>query len=341
LRGGTGLVAAAVVGGCLLGCAHPPPPKVVAPPAEPLHLSPLVDLAPAAALAWLIEVRPRSLFLDRRVAGAIAGMLPENRLLAFKGATGGVDPREIGDLVIAAYPSTVLWLVQQFVDPRRIEAAFKARVVTLEGRAEDAISSDPRSSITRLWGAGGTDRLDVAIFGVEAVGLEQGRFGPLRAAELFAEGRLKRASPALRVEPLAHLAKLLDEAPLRAFAPGPFQGELQPALGGLLGVSTAVGATARVVDASASSSAGLAVRAVLMGAWNADADAASDRLRAVFDILAQSGIGRLLGLGHCLAGPVVHGSEDALTLDFTVDAAELARGLNAATLADARTIMAP
>jgi hypothetical protein len=294
LRGGTGLVAAAVVGGCLLGCAHPPPPKVVAPPVEPLHLSPLVDLAPAAALAWLIEVHPRSLFQDGRVAAAIAGVLPENRLLAFKGATGGVDPREIGDLVIAAYPSTVLWLVQQFVDPRRIEAAFKARVVTLEGRAEDAISSDPRSSITRLWGAGGTDRLDVAIFGVEAVGLEQGRFGPLRAA-----------------------------------------------LGGLLGVSTAVGATARVVDASASSSAGLAVRAVLMGAWNADADAASDRLRAVFDILAQSGIGRLLGLRHCLAGPVVHGSEDALTLDFTVDAAELARGLNAATLADARTIMAP
>jgi hypothetical protein len=325
LRGGTGLVAAAVVGGCLLGCAHPTPPKVVAPPVEPLHLSPLVDLAPAAALAWLIEVHPRSLFQDGRVAAAIAGVLPENRLLAFKGATGGVDPREIGDLV----------------DPRRIEAAFKARVVTLEGRAEDAISSDPRSSITRLWGAGGTDRLDVAIFGVEAVGLEQGRFGPLRAAELFAEGRLKRASPALRVEPLAHLAKLLDEAPLRAFAPGPFQGELQPALGGLLGVSTAVGATARVVDASASSSAGLAVRAVLMGAWNADADAASDRLRAVFDILAQSGIGRLLGLRHCLAGPVVHGSEDALTLDFTVDAAELARGLNAATLADARTIMAP
>jgi hypothetical protein len=308
---------------------------------QPLHLAPLVDLAPAAALMWLIEVHPRSLVLDGRLARALATVLPEPRLLAFKWATGGLDPKETDALVLAAYPSTLLWLVHQFIDPHRIEAAFRARVTTLEGRAEDGVSKDPRASITRLWGTLTTERADLAIFGVEAVGLERGRFGPLRVAELFAEGKLKRASPALRAEPLVHLAELLGDAPVRAFAPGPFQGELQSAAGGLLGACTAVGASARVVGGSATSTVGLAVHAVLLGAWGADADAASERLRAVFDILAQSGIGRLLGLAHCLAGPAVHGSEGALTLDFTVDAVELAQGLHAATAADARTIMAP
>jgi hypothetical protein len=83
------------------------------------------------------------------------------------------------------------------------------------------------------------------------------------------------------------------------------------------------------------------VHAVLLGAWGADAGLAADRLRAVFDVAAASGIGRLLGLAHCTAGPTVAGSPEALTVDFTVDATVLAEGLHAATGAEVSEIMAP
>jgi hypothetical protein len=96
-----------------------------------------------------------------------------------------------------------------------------------------------------------------------------------------------------------------------------------------------------VVDGAAGGRPGLAVHVVLLGAWDADSDAASERLRAVFDILARSGIGRLLGLARPLAAPAVRGSPEALSLDVTLDADVLAEGLYAATSADAAQIVAP
>jgi hypothetical protein len=325
----------------LFGCDHPKPPKPPPPPLQPLHLEPLADLAPAASLVWLLEAHPRALALDGRLAGTIARTFPPERTASFVRWSGGVDPREADAWVVASYPSTRLWLVHEFVDPARVEAAFAEHVVTVEGRAADGFPGDRRSVITRLWGNAATEHEQLAIFGVDAVGLEQGRFGPLRAAELFAEARLKRASPALRAEPLAGLAAALGDAPLRAFAPGPFEGDLRHGAGGLLGASTAVGAAAHVVDAPEGGKPGLSFHVVLLGAWGSDADAASDRLRAVFDLVAQSGIGRLLGLGHCQSGPAVRGALEALTLDFTVDVEELAGGLYAATSADVRGILTP
>jgi hypothetical protein len=316
------------------GCAHPQEPAAPAP--SPLHLAPLTDLAPAASLSWLIDVRPRVLSLDGRVAGALARVFPDERLKAFARVSGGVDLRETDELVAATYPSATLWLAHQFLEPKRVEDAFRVRAVRVEGRVVEGPTGDPRASIIRLWGLTGTEREQMIIFGFDAVGLERGRFGPLRAAELFAEGKLKRASPALHAEPLSRVADLLGDAPVRGFAPGPFTGELQQAAGGLLGASTAVGAAARVVDGP-----GVAIHAVLLGAWGADAGLAADRLRAVFDVAAASGIGRLLGLSHCTAGPTVASSSEALTLDFTLDANALAEGLRAATGAEVSEIMAP
>jgi hypothetical protein len=279
--------------------------------------------------------------LDGRLAGALGRVFPDERLKAFAHVSGGVDLRETDALVVASYPSALLVLAHQFVDPGRIEAAFRARAVTIEGRVVEGPPGDPRTAITRLWGPTGTEREQIAIFGFDAVGLERGRFGPLRAAELFAEGKLKRASPALHAEPLSRVADRLGDAPLRAFAPGPFEGELSRAAGGLLGATTAVGAAARVHGGAVGESAGMEVHAVLLGAWGADAGLAADRLRAVFDVAAASGIGRLLGLAHCTAGPTVAGSPEALTVDFTVDATVLAEGLHAASGAEVSEIMAP
>jgi hypothetical protein len=312
-----------------------------APPPSPLHVAPLTDLAPAASLTWLVDLRPRAAFLDGRLAEALALVFPEERMQSFARASGGVELREADELVVASYPSSVLLLAHQFIDPGRVEAAFRARTVRVEGRVVEGAPGDPRGAITRLWGPTGTEREQLAIFGFDAIGLERGRFGPLRAAELFAQGKLKRASPALRAPPLSHLAELLGDAPVRAFAPGPFDGDLERAAGGLLGASTAVGGAARVVDGAAGRGPGVAVRVILLGAWGPEAPAAAERLRAVFDLVAVSGVGRLMGLAHCTAGPTASSSAEALTLDWTVDAGTLAEGLRAATGAEVSEIMGP
>jgi hypothetical protein len=335
------LFALAVAAFALEACGPAPPPKPLIPLASPLHLAPLTDLAPAASLVWLLDAHPRTIALDGRLAATLAPLFSDKRLDAFAHASGGVDLRETDTLVVATYPSSALLLAHQFVQPARVEAAFRARAVKIEGRALDGSPDDPRTAILRLWGATGTEREQIAVFGLEAVGIERGRFGPLRAAELFAEGKLKRASPALHAAPLSRLAELLGDGPLRAFAPGPFEGELRGAAGGLLGACTAVGAAAHVVDRPPGEGAGIAVHAVFLGAWGAEAEAAADRLRAVFDVTAASGAGRLLGLARCLTGPTVRGTADALTLDFTLDAATFGEGLHAATGAEVSEIMDP
>jgi hypothetical protein len=295
---------------------------------------PLTDLAPAAALTWLVEVHPRAIFEDGRLATAIALIAPEARVEAFAREWGGVDLRKSDTLIFASYPSTLLSVAHQLIDPQRIEAAFTSRILTVEGR-----SSDPRAGITRLWGRFGTDPEQLAILGKDCVAIEQGRAGPLRAAELFAEGRLKRASPALRAAPLARVAELLGDAPARAFAPGPFEGDLRHGAAGLLGASTAVGASVRVAETPGSDSAKLAIHIVLLGTWESELHMAAERLRAVFDVLAASGVGRLLGLSRGLAESSIESESEALTLDVTVDAVAFAVGLRAATAAEAKEIM--
>jgi hypothetical protein len=135
------------------------------------------------------------------------------------------------------------------------------------------------------------------------------------------------------------VAELLGEAPVRAFAPGPFEGELERGAGGLLGASTAVAASVRVLESPGRQSPGLAIRVILSGAWGAESQAAAERLQAVFEVLADEAVGRLFGLSQALAGPHVEGSGEALTLDVTIDAEVFARGLRAATGAEVKEMM--
>ncbi len=317
----------------MLGCGEAPPPKPTTPQVTPLHVSPLTDLAPAASLAWLIEVHPQAILGDRSLSPVIASILPNDQLRAFAREWGGLDLREADTLVFASYPSTLLSLAHQAIDPRRVEAAFTSRAQSVEGR-----SSNASTGVTRVWGTVGARREQLAILGAECIGLEQGRFGPLRTAELFAEGRLRRASPALHAAPLARAAELLGEAPARAFAPGPFEGDLQRGAGGLIGASTAIAASVRV-SGQDRPSPGLRIHILILGAWGAESGVAADKLRAVFDVLAASGVGRLLGLFEPVARPSVEGSGEALSLDVTIDAAVFARGLRATTAAEASEIM--
>jgi hypothetical protein len=297
-----------------------------------MHLMPIANLAPAAGLTWLIEARPRDIASRADLIPAISAIVPEARLTAFSRANG-IDLRETKELVIARYDETTLYAARTPLDPATIESAFAAHAIEIEGRAEDA------PGLVREWGTvAGKSREQIAIFGRDAVALESGRFGPLRAAEMFALAKLKRASPALKTEPLARAAALAGEAPLRAFAPGPFTGEWKSGLGGLLGASTAVAVAIRFPPTPGPQ---LSARIVLLGAWNDDAPSAAQRLAAAYTVLEQSTLGRLIGLDKPMAGPNASYTADALTLEVSYDALALAHGVHAALEAEIEEILNP
>ncbi len=329
----------------LVACGGRGPKAPPGPTTPPLHTTPLTDLAPAASLVWLVDVRPRDIASHAELLPAIGELMPPERLRTFAAKNGGVDLLSVEELTVAAYPETVLWLARTPFDPNAVEAAFAARVVRVEGRSLDWADGDPLARIARTWGTAGTDRVQLALLGREAIAVEVGRLGPLRAAELLAEGRLKRASPALKASPLAEAAAQAGEAPLQAFAPGPFTGDLAKGLGGLLGASTAVGASARVVDAGVPGAGGkaeagaLACRIVLLGAWGDDAPAAAERLLAAWTVLAESPLGRLTGIDRPVAPPRAVSERGALVLEVTVDARAVAHGLREATGASVDEIM--
>jgi hypothetical protein len=356
-----------VVGGALLAACGAP---AKAPTANaggtgeraptPLRVAHAADLAAAAGLTWLVEARLRELFANADLIPALHLLIREARLDKFAARNGGVDPRQVKEVVAAQYGSDSLLVVATgLFDPVKLEATFAERAAPLDGRAIDranAPDGSPLVPVARLWGTIRSERQQLAILGREALALEQGRFGPLRAAEAFAQGKLKRARPALDSVPLARTSELLGDAPLRMFAPGPFEGAWALGLGGLLKASTAAAIGVRVVapapaqataagaaDTGAGSGATpkvrLACTLVLTGGWGTSAPAAGERLGAAFDRLAQESLGHLCGLDRPLEGPRVKTTSDALTLEVALDPLEMARGLRAATEASVEEIM--
>ena len=100
--------------------------------------------------------------------------------------------------------------------------------------------------------------------------------------------------PALRSDPLAAAAELVGPAPLRFFAPGPFEGEWSSGLGGLLRASTAIAVAVHPIVQERRDL--LEVQLALVGAWGTDALAATQRLAAALGLLFNDSLGRLLGL---------------------------------------------
>jgi hypothetical protein len=319
--------------GCLLlaACGHPVAVAPEAPRAPRLKLDPLVDLVPAADLVWLLDARLEELLASPSIASAVSLLVPAARFDAFAERHGGVDLRRVTQLVVAGYPEATLALACVPVQDGRVETAFAARADHVEGRAVEG-------AVTRLWGSAGEGREQVAVFDGRAVGLEHGHLGPLRAAIYFAQGKLKRALPALRAEPLVRAVRMVGDAPLRAFAPGPFDGAWGAGLGGLLRATTAIGAGVRYLERPPHGA--LEVQGVLAGAWGGDAARAAERLAAAFQLLANDPLGRLLGIDHPLEEARVSGDDEALRLQVVLDPLALARGLEAATGARIAEIMA-
>lgn len=309
-----------------------PPPTPPGPPPVPLHLERACGLAPAAGLSWVVELKPRAIAEIPDLIPAIALVLPEERLQTFATAHGGVDLRQVQDLCVARYKSALLSVARVPLDPEKVAAAFETRATSTVTRT--FLASNPR--VVRLSAEVSAEPQQLVVFGRESVAVEQGKAGPLRAAEAFAFGKLKKAVPALEGAALRRVSEVLgDAAPVRAFAPGPFEGETGSGLGGLMRAATAVGASARW----AGSGSGIAVRVVLTGAWGDDAPAAAERLGAAAHVLSESAVGHLFGLHRPIRAPSVHVEPDALVLDAVIDGAALARGIHDAVDAEVADIM--
>ena len=312
-------------------CGPKPSAAPPAPPPVPLHLDSACELAPSAAIEWVVDARPRALAEIPDLIPAIALVVPEARFATFAATHGGIDVRQITDLCVAKYKDSLLTVARAPLDPARVEKAFAERMTHPGGRSVDVVNPP----VVRVWGEVNGEAQEVVVFARELVAFEQGKAGPVRASEAFALGKLRRASPVLRSSSLARAVQLVGEAPVRAFAPGPFEGQTAQGLGGLMRASTAVAASARFAGAPAN----VAVRIVLTGAWGKDAPAAAERLAAAVHVVSESAFGRLLGLDHPVVSPQVRGTDDALVVDVTVDGAALARGVHDALDAEIGDIM--
>ncbi len=298
---------------------------------ETLQLDRVIDLVPAAGLTWLIEMAPRDLLAGPVFGPAVAQIVPESRFNRFAQRHGGLDPRGAEQIVFAGYAKTTLLVARVPFDPGRVDAAFVALGEAEEGRSVER-------AVTRMWRTMPGGHEQIALLAGQGLVVERGQLGPLRAAIYFAEGRLRRSLPALKAEPLASASTLAGEAPLRAFAPGPFDGEWASGLAGLLRATTAVAITLR--PAANAAVAAVAARLLLMGAWGEDAPAAADRLRSAFGVLTGDPLGRLMGLDHPLDGPTVTADANVLRLEATFGALAAARGLHTIVDANVAEIMA-
>lgn len=324
MRGGLLLLALAACGAC--GPREPKAPP--GPPPVDLHLAPACDLAPAAALQWIVDVKPRAIAETPDLIPALATVIPEARFRAFAEGHGGIDLHQVQELCIARYRNSSLVVARTPFDPAKVERAFADRVMRDPGRAIDV----PNPPVVRLSGEIAGEPRTLVLFGRDAVAIDTGKSGAARIAEAFALGKLHRAAPALHGAALARAAEILGDAPVRAFAPGPFEGDTAQGLGGLLRAATAIAISARFDGPPAR----IAVRVVLTGAWLTDGEAAAQRLAAAAHVVSESSLGRLLGLHEPLTAPLARCAEagDALILDEVVDGNVLARGLHDALDAD-------
>jgi hypothetical protein len=248
-------------------------------------------------------------------------VVPKERFAFFAARHGGVDPRSADAIAIAQYAKSTLVLARTHLDPERVEKAFTDRAIRVGGRAID-LRAGPETTIVRTWGEVGSSKETIVLFGRRGAGFEMDGDTHVRAAELFATGRLKRASPAFKAPPLDHASSVMGKAPLRLFFSGPFS---EDGMGGLLRIASAASVLAYPVGSN------VRVRAAIFGIEEKEARAASARVSATFDKLAASGLGRLCGLDKPRKGPETSQTDDAIILEVELDAMTLGKGLHDAT----------
>lgn len=318
------LALAAPLATSLAGCAAKPPTRSPAPP-PPLRVLPLTGLVPSAGLRWLVIVRPAELFGAPDLIAPLARLVPNGGLDLFRETTG-VELRTMPSALVAGFDRSTLYLGAATFDPTVVETKFRERLL------ESGPRLAPRPDLVRLAGRIGSSLDTLLLLGRDAVAVAVGDSLPVRAVEAYTLGRL-RAPPALAAPPLAGVAARLGDAPVLAFAPGPFEGEWAEGVRGLLHAATAVGLAIRLTPR-----AGLHLTAVVAGDFARDPTRAGDLLLAAFRDLAESPLGRLAALDTPRTPPTVTPAEGALVLEVELEALPLLRGIEDAVSSQAREI---
>lgn len=311
------------------GCAKPSPasapaPKVDTPP--PFHIGALTDLLPLAHLRWVVQAKPREIAAIPWLIPALGIVAPEPNLDRFK-ATTGLDLRQIPEAAIATYAdeggASTLYLVRHTGDPKAVERLFRARLTGGEHRAVD------RPDLVRVWGKIGQTPAALVVLGNDVMGFQFGgnlTRGPARIAGLYATDKLRRSPTLFAGAPLRALSTRIGEAPVRAFAVGPFEGDLAQGARGLLARATAVAATARP-----SGREGILAVIAVAGDFATTAEPASRALVRAWTELADSSFGHLMGIDRPLQAPLPTHGPEAVSVMVEVDPEKLAKGIAAAT----------
>lgn len=339
LAGLVGSVASAA-----LGCGARVEPKAKPPEPEgppPLEVPSLLGLLPLAGLRWLVLAKPRAIASTPWLIPPIGVVVPEARFDAFAKANG-LDLRQVLDVAVASYDdvspeapppepgasgakaAATLYLARHATDGLAIERLFRARLTGSEQRVVT------RPDVVRVSGTAGTRGLALGVLGHEVVAFQEGGHltrGPVRIAELYALGKLKRAPTALAKDPLKAMEARFGPSPLaKAFALGPFEGELARGARGLLAGAVALGAAVRP---TAREHLGLAI--AVAGDFSATGPKAAEELLAAWRDLAEGSFGRLLGLDRPVEKPLATHASEAVSVAVELDAQRLAEGLATAT----------
>lgn len=325
-----------------LGCgarpAPSPPAKAPATP-PPLTVGALTDLLPLAGLRWIVLAKPRAIASIPWLIPAIGRVVPERRLDLFAAATA-IDLRQAHEAAIASYGGAhaaaegddaggagaggaTMYLVRHAGDATAIERAFRGRLTSGEHRVVE------RTDLVRVSGATNKSEHALVVVGRDVVGVQEGgdlRRGPARVAALYAVGKLKRSPTALSRDPLRALDERFGGAPARAFAIGPFEGELARGARGLLAGATALGASARP-----SAREKIALVIAVAGDFATTGPKASEELLRAWNELADGSFGHLLGLDRPVDRPLATHAPGAVAVSVEIDPDKLASGLAAAT----------
>lgn len=302
----------------------------------PLVIPSLDGLVPLAGMRWLVVARPKDITAISWLEPSIAMLLDKERLDA-SALQMGFDLRKLSEAVWAGYHTqpdaedASFQLVRHTNDPLAIERLFRDRLTADVVRRED----DPR--VVRVSGRIGKTVHVFAGAGRDVACLQQDGSadrGPCRVASLLALGKLKRTKSVFEDEAMRVLAKRFETAPLRIFAPGPFEGELARGARGLLAAATAVGAAFRPTARET-----LSLEIAVAGDFTTSASEASRKLEASWEDLAARPLGHLLGLDTPLAPAFPTYAPDHVAFVVELDPRKLAQGLADATSNQIRDIM--
>jgi hypothetical protein len=295
-------------------------------PVAPLHRGPLTDYVAAAGLRWLIIGRPKELADNPAFVESLSPLFSQKRLQAFTQTTG-VDLRETPSALAAGFDFGTLYMAETPRQNARVQALFTERLL------HGANVQRPHPDLHRVSGTIGTTPQMLVRIDQKLIAVAVGDPTPARVVEAFARRRLSRSPPALRGSALAALPVALESEPLSLYAPGPFAREWETAARGLLGGATAVAAGVRPIGGQS-----LRVTLYMAGAWGEVPDAAS-RMAGAWEDLAQSALGRLLGLGSVRSGPAIETTPELLSAQVELDLAPLVRGLHTAVAGDTWEIL--